>query len=210
VTPRRLPADAVARTVEAYAAQADVFIRRWGRRTVCPALLRELIEFAGPRAALLDLGCGAGQDTRWLLARRHHAIGIDLTWPLLIHARRRSRRVPLVHGDMRALPFRPGSFDAIWAAASLIHLTKPTARRLLYALRVQVPVGGLLAATIAHGRQAGFLRRGWIPGRYFARWMKAGLERTVRQAGWEVVFLETVTGKERKGRWLNLIARRVR
>jgi len=215
VTARRRPADAVARTAAAYAAEADAFIRRWGRRaTKCPALLRDLLELAGPCAALLDLGCGAGQDTRFLFARRHHAVGhvvgVDRAWPLLAHARRRSRRVPLIHGDMRTLPFRPGSFDAIWAAASLIHLTKPTARRLLRALRAQVPVGGLLGATVAHGRRAGFLRTGWIPGRYFARWMKTELERAVRRAGWDVLQLTTVDHRERKGRWLALIARRFR
>jgi SAM-dependent methyltransferase len=201
-------ADVAARTAAAYAAQADSFIRRWGSRTRrCPALLRELLALVGPRAALLDLGCGAGQDTRWLLARRHHAIGLDRTWPLLLHARRHGRRAPLVQGDMRALSFKPGSFGAIWAAASLIHLTKPDARRLLRTLRAQVPVGGLLAATVAQGRRAGFLRIGWIPGRYFARWKKTELERAVRRAGWEVVSLATVTGRERKGRWLALIAR---
>ena len=215
MTARRRPADAVARTTAAYARQADAFLKRWGRRiTRCPALLRELLALAGPRAALLDLGCGAGQDARFLLARRHHVVGhvvgLDHAWPLLAYARRRSRRVPLVHGDMRALPFRPGSFDAIWAAASLIHLTKPAVRRLLRALRAQVPVGGLLAATVAHGRRAGYLRTGWIPGRYFAQWQKAELERAVRQAGWTVLHLVTVTNRERKGKWLNLLARRKR
>jgi len=211
VTVRRRQADAVARTAAAYVAGAETFIRRWDRRaTTCPPLLRDLLELAGPRAALLDLGCGAGQDTRFLMTRRHHAIGVDRAWPLLAHARRRSRCVPLIQGDMRTLPFRPGSFDAIWAAASLIHLTKPAARRLLRALRVQVPVGGLLGATVAHGRRTGFLRTGWIPGRYFARWRKAELERAVSQAGWDVISLETVTGRERKGRWLALIARRIR
>jgi hypothetical protein len=111
---------------------------------------------------------------------------------------------------MCALPFKPGSFDAIWAAASLIHLAKPDACRLLRALRAQVPIGGLLAATVAQGRHAGFLRRGWIPGRYFARWRKAELGRTVTRAGWAIVSLKTVTGRERKGRWLNLIAQRKR
>lgn len=208
---RRRPADVVSRTAEAYAAQAEAFLSRWGRRVNrCPALLRETLLLAGPRAALLDLGCGAGQDTRLLIARRHHAVGLDRALPLLAYARRRSSRLPLVQGDMRDLPFRPGSFDAIWAAASLIHLTKPDVRRLLRALRAQVPVGGLLAATVAHGRRAGFLRRGWIPGRYFARWRKAELEKAVRPAGWAVVSLETVTSRERKGRWLNLIARRKR
>lgn len=163
---------------------------------------------AGPRTALLDLGCGAGQDARLLLAKRHHVVGLDLTWPLLAYARRHSRRVPLVQGDMRALPFRPGAFDAIWAAASLIHLTKPAVRHLLRALRTTVPHGGLLAATVAQGRHAGFLRTGWIPGRYFARWKKAELARTVRRAGWDAMQLLVVSDRERKGRWLNLIARR--
>lgn len=212
---RRRPADVVARTAEAYAAQAEAFLRRWGRRANrCPALLREVLMLAGPRAALLDLGCGAGQDARFLLARRRHAVGhvvgLDRARPLLAYARRRSSRLPLVQGDMRDLPFRPGAFDAIWAAASLIHLTKPDVRRLLRALRAQVPVGGLLAATVAHGRHTGFLRTGWIPGRFFARWRKAELEKAVRPAGWAVVSLETVTGRERKGRWLNLLARRIR
>lgn len=109
---------------------------------------------------------------------------------------------------MRRLPFKPGSFDTVWAAASLIHLPRAEASRLLRALSACVPVGGLLAATVAHGRRAGFLMRGWVPGRYFARWRKGQLERAVRKAGWAVVSLETVMGRERKGRWLNLIARR--
>jgi len=215
VTARRRPADAVAKTAAAYAAGAEAFIRRWGRRaTRCPALLRDLLELAGPRAALLDLGCGAGQDTRFLFARRHHAVGhvvgLDRAWPLLAYVRLRSRRVPLIQGDMRTLPFRPGSFDAIWAAASLIHLPKPQTNTLFRTLRMLVPVGGLLGATVAHGRHTGFLRRGWIPGRYFARWMKAELERAVRRAGWDVLRLVTVDHRERKGRWLVLIARRFR
>ena len=209
MTARRRPADAAVRTAAAYAARADAFIRRWGRRAKrCPALLRELLVLAGPRTAVLDLGCGAGQDTRLLRARQHHAIGVDRTWPLLAYARRRNRRVPLIQGDMRALPFRPGAFAAIWAAASLIHLPKPAARRLLRALRTMVPRGGLLAATVAQGRHAGFLRTGWIPGRYFARWQKAELARAVRRAGWDVMQLLVVSDRERKGRWLNLIARR--
>lgn len=209
MTPSRRPAGAVELTTAAYERQAEEFIRRWGRRPYRrPALLLDVLERAGPRAALLDLGCGAGQDTRFLLARRHHVVGVDRAWPLLAHARRRSRRVPLVRGDLRSLPLKPGSFDAIWAAASLLHLPKPRATTLFRALRTLVPSGGLLAATVAQGRRAGILRTGWIPGRYFARWRKAELARAVRRAGWEVLTLKAVANRERRGRWLVLIARR--
>lgn len=203
--------DAVARTAAAYTAHAESFLRRWGRRTYRrPPLLRDLLALVRPRATLLDLGSGAGQDARALRTRRYRVVGLDRAQPLLAYARRRSRRLPLALGDMRSLPFRPESFDAIWAAASLIHLPKPDARRLLRTLRRFVPPGGLLAVTVAQGRHTGFLRAGWIPGRYFARWEKAELARAVRRAGWTVLHLATVTNRERKGRWLNLIARRTR
>ncbi len=169
--------------------------------------MRDLLALVRPRAALLDLGSGAGQDARYLRAKHYRVVGLDCARPLLLYARRRSPRLPLVLGDMRSLPFRPASFDAIWAAASLIHLPKPAVRRLLRTLRRLVPPGGLLAATVAQGRRAGFLRAGWIPGRYFARWEKAELARAVERTGWTVVRLDTVVGRERKGRWLNLMAR---
>ena len=109
---------------------------------------------------------------------------------------------------MRSLPFRNGVFDGVWAAASLIHLPKPAVRTTLRDLHGLVPPGGVLAATFVQGRNSGFLPTGWIPGRFFSRWRKAELEGAVRQAGWAIISLKTVANRERKGRWLNLLARR--
>lgn len=109
---------------------------------------------------------------------------------------------------MRSLPFRSGVFDGIWAAASLIHLPKSVVRTTLRDLHGLVLPGGVLAATFVQGRRSGFLRAGWIPGRFFSRWRKAELEGAVRQAGWAIISLKTVANRERKGRWLNLLARR--
>ncbi|MFM8540954.1 MAG: class I SAM-dependent methyltransferase [Nitrospira sp.] len=205
----RRRADVVEQTARAYSAHAEDFLRRWGRRTYkLPPLLRDWLKQLPQGSLVLDLGCGAGQDARYLASRRHRVVGLDRTRPLLEFARRRAHRLPLVQADMRRLPFRVRSFDAVWAAASLIHLPKPAARRLFRDLGALVPPGGWLAATVAHGRAAGCLRRGWIPGRYFSRWSKDALARAFRRAGWEIITLKTVTGRERKGRWLNLLARR--
>lgn len=205
---RRCRADVAGRTANAYAEHAEEFLLRWGRKKYRqPPLLRALLAQLPPQATLLDLGCGAGQDARHLSARRHRVVGIDLTWPLLDFARRRTRRLPLVQADMRYLPLRARAFDGVWAAASLIHLPKPAVRRVLRDLCALVVPGGWLVLTVAHGRRSGTLRTGWIPGRYFARWRKDELARVVRSAGWEIIALKTVTGRERKGRWVNLIAR---
>lgn len=69
--------------------------------------------------------------------------------------------------------------------------------------------GGVLAATLTHGTTSRLLRRGWIPGRYFSRWKKAELERAFCTAGWEVIEVNVVTGQERKGRWVNVMAQRL-
>lgn len=191
-----------------YQAHAEIYLRRWDRRSYrVPRLLREVSGQWQSGATLLDLGSGAGQDTRYLRRARYHVIGLDLTWSLLVHTRGHSRRVPLVQADLRDLPFRPGVFDGIWAAASLIHLPKPATRALLRALRHLVPQGAVMGATFVHGQRSGILQSGWIPGRFFSRWQKVELERAVRTAGWEVISLKTVQNRERKGRWLNLIAR---
>lgn len=200
---------AAIRTAGAYAAQAKTFVRHWGRRSDRqPRLLRDSLRICRRDAVVLDLGSGAGQDIRSLRRKRYRVVGLDLTWPLLAYARRRSRRVRLVQGDMRSLPFRNGVFDGVWAAASLIHLPKPAVRTTLRDLHGLVPPGGVLAATFVQGRNSGFLPTGWIPGRFFSRWRKAELEGAVRQAGWAIISLKTVANRERKGRWLNLLARR--
>ena len=200
---------AAIRTAGAYAARAKTFVRHWGRRSDRqPRLLRDSLRTCRRDAAFLDLGSGAGQDIRSLRRKRYRVVGLDLTWPLLAYARRRSRRAPLVQGDMRSLPFRSEVFDGIWAAASLIHLPKSAVRTTLRDLHGLVLPGGVLAATFVQGRSSGFLRAGWIPGRFFSRWRKAELESAVRQAGWAIISLKTVANRERKGRWLNLLARR--
>ncbi|WP_447972012.1 class I SAM-dependent methyltransferase [Nitrospira sp. Kam-Ns4a] len=201
--------DVVVQTLRIYEAQADTYLRQWGRRHYrAPRLLRACLSHLSPCARILDLGCGPGQDLRFLRRTGYRVVGMDGCRPFLRFARGCSPRAALVQADLRALPFRRETFAAVWAAASLIHLPKPAARRVLRALLALVPLGGLLAATFAHGCADGVRLDGWIPGRYFSRWQKVPLTRAIEQAGWTVLSLQIVANRERKGRWLNVLARR--
>ena len=64
-----------------------------------------------PGDRVLDLACGSGRHAAELerLAGGTRVVGFDLSPPMLRRARARTR-APLVRGDMRALPFRPGTF----------------------------------------------------------------------------------------------------
>ena len=76
------------------------------RRAV--ALIRRVVPW-GSGDRILDLACGPGRHAAELARWGGQVVGFDLSRAMLRRARERSRG-PLVRGDMRALPFRDGSF----------------------------------------------------------------------------------------------------
>ena len=62
-----------------------------------------------PGAWVLDLACGAGRHAAELERLGARVVGFDLS-PSMLRRARLGVRGPLVRGDMRSLPFRPGSF----------------------------------------------------------------------------------------------------
>ncbi len=71
-------------------------------------LIRGVVRWsAGDR--ILDLACGPGRHAAALERLGGRVVGFDLSRAMLRRARERTR-VGLVRGDMRALPFRDGSF----------------------------------------------------------------------------------------------------
>ncbi len=195
------------KTLASYTAEADLYLEHWDRRPYrIPPLLNQWAGILPRGALILDLGCGPGQDSRHLRRAGFRPVALDGTWPFLAHARKRARRLSLVMADLASLPFQTNVFDAIWAAASLIHLPKKELRPMLIVLRDLTKQGGKFGATFAHGKGEGFLTQGWIPGRYFSYWKKDELAQVLTRAGWKILLLRTVCNRERKGRWLNLIA----
>jgi len=200
----------VAQTLETYERDARLFLTRWGRRKYKrPPLLAEWVTLLPDQAVLLDLGCGGGQDARYLHRVGHRVLALDRTTALLRFAKARAPSVPFILADMRSIPVRTGTLDGIWAAASLIHLPKRNVAGLLATLRRLLKPAGLLAATLTHGTNSRVTRTGWMPGRFFARWKKEELTQALRRTGWKVLSIRVVSNQERKGRWINVIARRI-
>jgi len=108
-----------------YDAIADAYERVWGPHF--EAVARHLLGLAqpAPGTRLLDLGTGTGAVLTALggdLATLRHAVGCDLSLPMLIRARRRLPTFRLVVADGAQLPFSDGSFDLVTANCVLSHL----------------------------------------------------------------------------------------
>jgi ubiquinone/menaquinone biosynthesis C-methylase UbiE len=80
---------------------------------------------------VLELGCGTGRLTMPVARTGARVIGVDRSRPMLSYATARARRLPvgrrprLILGDIRALPFRDGSFSVVMAPYGMLQsLTK--------------------------------------------------------------------------------------
>jgi SAM-dependent methyltransferase len=92
----------------------------------------------GEGTRLLDAGCGSGLAL--MLASNLGAVvsGLDASAGLLAVARERLPGADLREGDLEALPFSDGSFDAVTAFNSMQYASDPTAA-LREVRRVAVP-----------------------------------------------------------------------
>lgn len=85
--------------------------------------IRGLVSKTAPQA-VLELGCGAGRNTRYFAAADSY-VGIDISAGLLLRAleRQRSNSKGLVCGDASALPFGNDAFDLVFADSTIQHVT---------------------------------------------------------------------------------------
>jgi SAM-dependent methyltransferase len=107
------------------------------------ALLRRLLEL-GPGDRVLDLACGHGRHARAVSPEVGLLVGIDRNPEYL--ARARHSGAALVRGDLRSLPFRPGSFDAVysWYSSLFMYDDEENERCLASAAALLRPGGRLL------------------------------------------------------------------
>lgn len=115
------------------------------------ALHLKRYEFAAPWCTgkdVLDAGCGVGYGTAQLAGVARRVVGVDLSEEAIGYARGRYARpnVEFAVGDVQALDFAEGSFDAVCAFETIEHLPEP-ARFVREARRVLRTGGVLLAST---------------------------------------------------------------
>lgn len=192
------------RTIAAYRVHAEKAIRDWGRRRKPSRFLKQFAAALPAGGCVLDYGCGTGEEMAWLRAQGFRVEGVDGTLEFLLAARRRCPGARILHARFETVSLPRNRYDGIWCNAALIHVPPPELARQLEKLKSALRPGGLLGLTLAWGRGKRFLRRDWIPGRYFAATTKPEAAALLR--GWETRRLKIVSGDGRNGRWMQILA----
>ncbi|TDD44088.1 class I SAM-dependent methyltransferase [Saccharopolyspora elongata] len=81
---------------------------------------------------VLDIGCGNGQTTRLAATRAAHAVGLDLSAPMLQRARNTAARAGIANvsfeqGDAQVHPFQDGEFDVAISRFGVMFFADPVA-----------------------------------------------------------------------------------
>ncbi|WP_297886586.1 class I SAM-dependent methyltransferase [uncultured Halorubrum sp.] len=165
-----------------------------------------------PDARVLDAGCGQGTPVLRALSEAATAVGVDLSRTQLTLADENAPAASLAQGDVVALPFRDGAFDAVTAYHSLIHVPEGEHQTAVDEFARVLGEGGRLLCSEGpepwHGENPDWLDTG-----VEMQWHIAGAEATrrhLRNAGFVVERESTVDDSLADGddaRWTFFAAR---
>lgn len=145
-------ADDRKQTVQAAYDELGARFGEWGERVEGDPWARFVDELAArlpTGARVLDLGCGNGAKIS-RLATRFEVVGVDLSEQQLCLARANVPEATFVHDDLAALDFTPGSFEAVTALYSLMHVPREDHPALFGRIRRWLEPGGLFLASLSH------------------------------------------------------------
>ena len=172
------------------------------------------------RGTVLEIGCGRGYDTRYLLDTGCHVTCLDLSWNALQQVATISPTLDLVNATLpNPLPFRAASFAFAVAGLSLHYFLWRDTRRIVQEIaRVLKPNGTLIfrvnsTEDVLHGAGRGeeiepnlFLYQGRYK-RFFSETMCHDLFDDAWQMERLLPWIET-RSESRKPTWMGIVHRR--
>lgn len=124
----RMDSETLARIISSYGSLAAEYARRFHNELEAKPLDRELLNRFAERlkgaGKVCDLGCGPGHVASYLHARGVDAFGVDLSPEMIEIARKLNPGVEYREGNMLSLDASAGSWAAIVAFYSVIHIPR--------------------------------------------------------------------------------------
>lgn len=101
---------------------ADVYTKQYFDDLSDTPYIDRFLDKLKPGSKILDVGCGPGQFTKYMLSKGFEVVGVDLSEEMLSTAKKMVPKGIFKNMDMRVLDFDDMSFDGLLVAYSLIHI----------------------------------------------------------------------------------------
>jgi ubiquinone/menaquinone biosynthesis C-methylase UbiE len=131
------------RTAHKYAERHWDF-RRWSRQ------YKDFMALMKGRK-ILDAGCGPGRDSKYFLSKGYAVLGTDKSKGMIEEAKIRVPEGRFRKADLLRLKLKRHSFDGIWCCASLLHIKKTAAPRIISSFQRILKSGGVLFMSLKMG-----------------------------------------------------------
>lgn len=165
--------------------------------TVRVKYVQRLLQRLPEQAEVLELGCGAGVPCTQILVQHAHVTANDISAVQIALAKERVPGARLIQGDMMSLKFDEGTFDAIVALYSIIHLPREEQRLLMKRLAEWLRPGGHLLVNLATVDDAGSVEQNWLGSEmYWSSYDAKTNQEMVREAGFRLFEAEILCNDE--------------
>ena len=149
--------------------------------------LQELVKIRDS-GSLIDVGCGYGRDSIALREAGFDYLGIDFSSEMINVAKDSFPEASFKVGDMYDLK-EFGSFDVIWAVASLVHIPKDKAHLVLEQFKMILNPEGVAVISLKSGNKEVMEDFEGNPTtrRFMIYWDKDKFENLAKEYGFEVL-----------------------
>ena len=193
------------RTIEYYNRNAQAFADDTLNADVTH-LQDRFLSYLPEGARILDLGCGAGRDTRYFLSRGYDVEAVDGSEELCMNAYANAG-IEVRHLYFEELDYI-SDFDGIWACASLLHVSSSELPDILSRCFKALKDDGVFYLSFKMGSFEGE-RNGRFLNDMTEERIRSILSSLPERNRVEEIFITDDARPERPQKWVNVIARKM-
>ena len=206
--------DPILETIATYDSVAQEYKKRYetyGDQNHMQSFLDKFISFLKKGAVVLDIGSGAGFDSKYLVDKGLKVTGIDLSDEMLKVAREIVPEAVFMKMDMGSLDFPQESFDGVWASASLVHVPRRDIKKVILEIKRVLKPQGIVYLSLKQGMGEKFVvnkGKGNLEGarRFFSYYQKEEVVKLIEGNGYKLIGYGV--NKNRENIWMNFFSQK--
>ncbi|MGD9590966.1 MAG: class I SAM-dependent methyltransferase [Candidatus Berkiella sp.] len=144
-------------TKQSYTSTADAYAANVANLAPLDSI-KHLLSKLPPHPDIIDIGCGSGRDAKIFSDHGAKVTGIDFSQSMLEIAKKHSPTSNFLLMDIENMTFEAATFDAAWAACSLMHIPKSNFVTVLQKIHLFLKESGYLYLALKQGNGEGLMK----------------------------------------------------